>query len=209
MPTTTDLTESYIKEHASIKYCLKKGLINYSALSRMISKELSLEKKTTKEAILIASRRYKEKINVKQSELDIIRLFKNSNLDIKNNIVVYTIEKNIYPDALIDIERQIKKDHSLFFAIEGTKTITLIIQKQNKEDIEKAFKTKIIEKKETLSLITISGKGIGDTPGAVNFLSSQFFENSINIEEFMSCYDDTLIVIETQNLEKAIGFLNF
>lgn len=152
MATTTELTENYIKEHTSIKYCLKKGLINYSALSRLVSKELSLEKKTTKEAILIAARRYREKINVRQSELDIIRLFQNSNLDIKNNILVYTIEKSIYPDSLIDIEREIKKDHSLFFAIEGTKTITLIIQKQNKEEIEKAFKAKIIEKKRTCRL---------------------------------------------------------
>ena len=62
MTTTTELTEKYLSEHPSIKDCLKKGIINYSKLSRTIAKELNIEKKTSIEAILIACRRYEAKI---------------------------------------------------------------------------------------------------------------------------------------------------
>ena len=54
--TTAELTTEYIKQHPAIKSCLKKGLLNYSSLSRLISKELNIGKKTSKEAILIAAK---------------------------------------------------------------------------------------------------------------------------------------------------------
>lgn len=206
MATTTELTQKFIENNYSIKQCLKKGLINYSALSRLISK--NIDKKTSNEAILIAARRFKDKIRIKKED-EVISLFKQSNIEIKNNIVIFTLEKNIFPDSLIDIEKQIKKERSLFFAIEGTKTITIIAQKQDKDLILNKFKNYIVFKKEELSLITITSKGIGSTPGAVSFISALFFENGVNIEEFISCFDDTLIVIKTKDVEKIMKFLNF
>ena len=209
MPTTTELTEKYIEEHVSIKDCLKKDIINYSALSRLIAKELNIEKKTSKEAILIAARRLKEKLKNKSLEDAVIRLFRNSNIDIKNNIVVLTLEKKTYPEALIELENEIKRDNSLFFSIEGTKTITLIIQQEYEKTAEKKFKNNILKKKNRLSLFTITSKGIESTPGAVAYLAGLFFENNVNMAEFMSCHDDTLVVVESQDIEKAIRFLKF
>ncbi len=209
MPTTSELTERYIEERISIKDCLKKGIVNYSALSRLVAKDLGIEKTSSKEAILVAARRYREKLKGRAAEDNVRRLFKNSSMEIKNKITSYTLEKSIYPGSLVEIEREIKKNKSLFFAIEGARTITVIIQQQDEEMIEKRFKSQVISKKKGLSLFTITSKGIESTPGAVAYLSGLFFENEVNIEEFMSCYDDTLIVIKAENLEKAIKFLNF
>ncbi|MDP3764957.1 MAG: hypothetical protein Q8R04_00440 [Nanoarchaeota archaeon] len=212
MPTTTELTEGYIAEHISIKECLKKGIINYSALSRLISKELQIEKKTSKEAILIAAIRYRDKLKQKtiSAENDILSLLKSSNIEIKNNIVIFTLEKTMYPDSLIEIEKSIKKDRCLFFSIEGTKTITLILQKNNAGLIIKKFKNNIISKKENLSLITITtSPKIGQTPGVINYLSGLFFEKGVNVDELISCYDDTLIVIDSKDVAKVMEFLKF
>jgi len=210
MPTTTELTNDYIFRHSSVKNCLKKGLINYSALARLIADDIGERKKTSNEAILIAARRFKEKLKKDEDiEKTIIEKIKESNTEIKNNIVVFTLEKNIYPDSLIDIEREIKKEKALFFSVEGTKTITLIIQRQNLDLIEKRFKHNIIEKKENLSLITIAMKDTGKIPGIVSYISTILFENNINIEEFMSCYDDTIIVIRSEDIPKIMQFLNF
>ena len=209
MPTITEITEKYISENKSVKECLKKGLINYSALSRNIIKDLNLGKNVKKEAVLIASRRYKNKIKQSDSDEKIFNLFRNSNIEIKNNIVVFTIEKNIYPDSLIDIEKEIKNGKKLFFAIEGTKSITIIIQKENKELIQKKFKNNILSKKEDLSLITLTNDGIWEVPGIVHYVSGLFSEKDINLEEFMSCHDDTLIVIQSKEIEKAMAFLKF
>jgi hypothetical protein len=209
MVTTTEITEKYIREHTSIKYCLKKNLINYSALARLIGDKQNVKKTTSKEAILIAARRYRDKINDINDDKDIIDLFESSNFEIKNNIVVFTLEKNIYPDSLIDIERVIKKDKSLFYSIEGTKTITIIVQKHYTKLLRTKFKNYLLSVKNKQSLITITSPGIADIPGAVHHITGLFFENKINIEEFMSCYDDTLIVIDSKDVPRIVTVLGF
>ena len=209
MTSNTKITEQYISEHRSIKECLKKGLINYSALARLIAEDLELPKSKKKEALLVAARRYKDKIKIASYDNKILELFKKSNIEIKNNIVFFTINKNVYPESLIDIERLIKKRNELFFSIEGTNSITLIFQKNNKELILNKFRNYIFEKNEDLSLITITVGGIGQVPGAVNYISGLFFENGINMEEFISCYDDTIILVKSQDIEKTMTFLKF
>jgi hypothetical protein len=209
MPTTAEITNEYISKRRSIRECLKDGLINYSALSRKIASDSKKEKKSSKEAILIAARRFKEKVTKDSFDKKIIELFKNSNIEIKNNIVIFTLEKGIYPESLIEIEKTIKKNKSLFFAIEGAKTITVVLQANASALIAKRFKNSIIEKKEDLALITITSPGIQSLPGSINYITGLFFENMINIEEFMSCYEDTLIVVRTDEVSKVMNFLNF
>tara|TARA_Y100000310_G_scaffold345268_1_gene463272 strand:+ start:27950 stop:28588 length:639 start_codon:yes stop_codon:yes gene_type:complete len=212
MPTTTELTEKYIENHMTIKECLKKGLINYSSLARLIAKELNIEKKTSMEAILIASRRYKDKLKTITESVDkkILGLLEGSNIEIKNNIVIFTLEKMLYPDSLINIEKEIKKDKGLFFSVDGTKTITLMVQKNHSEIIDKKFKTHIINKKENLSLIKlVTEPEIENIPGVVNYVTSLFFENGINITDLTSCYDDIIITIDSKDTSKVMGFLEF
>lgn len=209
MPTTAQLTEEYINSHPTIKDCLKKNLLNYSALSRLISKELNIKKTTSKEAILVASRRYKEKIDSNFSEEKIIELFKNSRVEIKNKISVLIIEKNIYSQELIEIEKKIKLEKGIFFSIEGTRTITIIVQDQDMKIVEKKIENHIINKNEKLSLISVYSPGIEKTPGVIAFLTGLFFENGINILEIMSSWNDTLIIVESQDIKKVMDFLNF
>jgi len=210
MVNLSEETRKYILNHLSVKDCLKKGVINYSALSRVILEDLGLpEKKMSSEAILVAARRFKDEFDKKSSDKEIMTLYSNSNIDIKNNIVVFTLMKNVYPESLVEIEKDIKKNNDLFFSIEGTKTITIILQYKNSKIIESKFKNNILKKCDKLVLLTITSEGIESIPGAVAYITSLFFENEINIEEFISCHYDTLIVIKSDNLEKAIKFLKF
>ena len=62
MVNVTKLTEDYISEHPYVKDCLKKGLINYSSLTRQICSDLDLNVKKNFDAVLIACRRYFRKI---------------------------------------------------------------------------------------------------------------------------------------------------
>jgi hypothetical protein len=212
MPTTTELTERYIENHLTVKECLKKGLINYSALSRLIAKELNIEKKTSMEAILIASIRYKDKIQKISTNFDnkILGLLKDCNVEIKNNIVIFTLDKMTYPDKLIDIEKTIKKDKGQFFSVEGSKSITLITQKKYEEVIQEKFKVNVLNKNNDQSLITLNtSPNIEKIPGVINYITSLFFEKSINITELTSCYDDIIIVVDSKDVQKTMEFLSF
>ncbi len=211
MPTTTELTTKYIEEHPSIKDCLKHGIINYSKLSRIIATELKIEKKTSLEAILIACRRYEAKLKDKEIlENKILNILKKSELEIKNKIIVVIIDKKIYEEKLIQIEKKIRKTADLFYAIEGTKVFTIISSEKYLEEFKKVFEKNIIKIRRNLAIITIkSPKDLENTPGVNAYIFSMFGDHGINIVEQMSCWTDTIIVISEENIPIVMNFLKF
>jgi aspartokinase len=209
--TTTELTIEYIKERPDIKNCLKKGLINYSSLARLIAKDLKIEKKTSKEAILIAARRFQEKLKKEISyEKKIKDLMANSEMEIKNKVAVFILEKNINLDYIDDIHKEIRKSSGTFYIFEGSDNYTVVMQSKFSSLIKNKLKSNIIKQEEDLAIINfISPKNIEHIPGVLSFLTSLFAENNVNIVEFFSCWTDTLFVIKIDDLNKAIEFLNF
>ncbi|MBU0470752.1 MAG: hypothetical protein KKA62_04000 [Nanoarchaeota archaeon] len=208
--TTTELTTEYIRGHPYIKSCLKKGLINYSSLARLIAKDLEIEKKTSKEAILIAARRLHDKLKKEFSyEEKIKNLLAKSEIEIKNKIVVFILEKNINFDSIQEIQKQVRKEYGLFYLLEGSDNYTLITQEKYFDLIGK-YKLKVIKTNKGLALINFkSQKEIEQMFGVVSYLASLFAENGVNIVEFLSCWTDTLFVIEANDVNKTIGFLKF
>lgn len=211
MPSTTELTEKYLTRHPSVKDCLREGIINYSKLSRKIAKELDIEKKTSMEAILIATRRYEDKIKKEKIRQEkIIQILKESELEIKNKIIVAIIQKNIHPESLLEIEKKIKKHGNSVYAIEGTKTYTLITSKKYIEDIKSKFKLKIINLSEDQAMIIMKNpRGVEVTTGFVAYIYSLFGEHGVNILETMSCWTDTIFIISENDIPTVMKFLKF
>ena len=208
---TTEITNEYINEHPHIKNCLKRGLINYSALARHIAKELDIEKKSSKEAILIAARRKQD--NLKKEfgqEKEISKLLSDSEIEIKNKIIVFIIEKNVNFETLENIQSQIKKESGFSYILEGSDNYTIITQEKYVQIIEKSMKNKIIKMNKQMVLINIkSPKEIETIPGVASYLTSLFAENGVNIYEFLSCWTDTIFIIDSKDLNKSINFLKF
>lgn len=206
--TTTELTNEYIKEHPSIQSCLKKGLINYSALARLISKELDIEKKTSKEAILIAARRFREKLKKDiTAEQEIKQLLSHSTLEFKNKIIVFVVQKTTSFDIYEEMQN-IRKEFGVIYVIEGSDHYTVITQEKYAQTIERKAKDWLIKKTGNLALIMLrSQKEIEETRGVASFLTSLLSENGINITEFLSCWTDTLFVIHEKDATKTIQLL--
>lgn len=208
---TTELTNEYINEHPHIKNCLKRGLINYSALARHIAKELDIEKKSSKEAILIAARRKQDSLKKEfGQEKEISKLLSDSEIEIKNKIIVFIIEKNVNFETLENIQSQIKKESGFSYILEGSDNYTIITQERYVQIIEKSIKNKIIKLNKNMVLINIkSPKEIETIPGVVSYLTSLFAENGVNIYEFLSCWTDTIFIIDSKDLNRSINFLKF
>ena len=207
----TKLTENYIQEHPSIKDCLKNGLINYSSLSRQIAGELKLDLKNNFDAILIACRRFKRKLKKEEIfESKILKILKESKIEIKNKIIAVVLEKDIFFGNLLNLEKEIKKRKEVFRVIEGLSGITIITTEDFLDLIKKYFKNKIILENKNLAEITIkSPKEIETTPGTYAYLCSLFGENNINIVETLSCWTDTIFLIKEDDVGKVMGLLRF
>ncbi|GAF95475.1 unnamed protein product, partial [marine sediment metagenome] len=190
---------------------LKKGMINYSKLTRQIGADLNIDLKKNFDAILIACRRYYRKIKEEAIlEKKIRRILKESKVEVKNKIMVIVLEKNIYLDNLLDLEKEIKKKQEDFHIIEGANAIIIITTEDFLAQIEKLFNNKIIRKNKNLAEITIkSPKEIETTSGVIAYLYSLFGEHGINIVETMSCWTDTIFVIKEEDVGKAMNILRF
>ena len=205
--TTAELTVEYIKNHPNIKSCLKSGLINYSSLARQIDKDLKIEKKTSMEAILIAARRFQDKLSKEKFyEKKIKDLLRDSEIEMKNKIVVFIVKKSINKNSF----QKIQNEADLFFLLEGSSSYTLITQEKNKNILEKKLKEFIIKTNKNLALVNIkSGNDIENIPGVIAYLTSLFAENGVNIIEFLSSWTDTLFIIDKKDVNKALEFLEF
>lgn len=205
------MAESYILEHPSIKDCLKNGLVNYSSLSRHIAAELNLSEKKNFDAILIACRRLKRKLKKENVfEKKIIKILKESRIEVKNKIIAVVLEKDIYFDNLAALARDVKKKKEVFGVIEGASGITIITTEDFLEVVRKYFKSKIILENRSLAQITIkSPKEIETTPGAYAYICSLLADNSINIVETLSCWTDSILLVKEEDVGKAINLLRF
>ena len=54
-----------------------------------------------------------------------------------------------------------------------------------------------------------SAKEIESQLGVIAYLCGLFAENGVNIVEFLSCWTDTLFVINTKDVAKTLTFLRF
>jgi len=207
----TKLTEVYIAEHPFVKDCLKKGLINYSSLTRQICIDLNLNPKKNFDAILIACRRYYNKIKTEATtEKKILDILRNSKIEVKNKISAIVLEKDIVFSNLLDLEKDAKKSFETFHIIEGANAITIITSNDFGKKVKKVFMNRIIKEKTNLvEVILKSPKQIDTTSGVIAYIYSLLGENSINIYETLSCWTDTIFLIEEKDLSKVMEFLRF
>ncbi len=206
----TKVAEQYIAERPSVRDCLKKRLVNYSKLSRQLIKENGL-KGSDFDAVLIALRRYFWKLSKTAATEEKIRaLLSKSRIDIKTKIVVVVIDKHVFTDDLLEMERKVKKSKGAFYAIEGTDAITIITAAAVLNEIKKLFKSGIIKVWEGLALIVIdSPEEIEETPGVFSYLLGLLSDRGINVLETMSCWSETLFVVSEKDIAKVLEALKF
>jgi len=130
----------FIDDHPTIKSCLKKGLINHSALSRHIAESLGIKNKTSKDAILIASRRYEERLKRESVyENEIRDILSSSEMEIKNHISVFILRRNAAIGYVHAMQRKVINEGGLFFLLEGSSNFTIITQDKYAEKIKRSF----------------------------------------------------------------------
>lgn len=206
----TKEVELYVTEMPNIKLCLKGGLINYSALTRQILKETKIPEKQF-DAVLIAARRYADKLRKQQIEKSkIMDILKKAKIELKNKIMVTTLEKGLYFDSIIDLQKRIQKQGEEINIIQGANATTIVTSQEFNKEIESLFRYKILRSTDNLVKIAIkTSRDIESTPGVIAYLYSLLGEHGINIVETMSCWTDTIVIVEEKDVGKAMSLLKF
>lgn len=208
--SVSKVVETFVNQKPFVRECLKKDLINFSQLARLIIFEKNLSENSF-DAVLIACRRQFEKLKLgKEFESKIFDLLKNSKIEIKNKICVVVFSNKIPISALTDLVNEFSKKNELFHLIQGSSAITIIFSEEFLEKIKISFKGFIVsEQKNLVEIIVKTEKEIEETPGVLAFLFGRISEFGINIIETVSSWTDTIFVIEEKDLAKTMQALKF
>ncbi|NOX72019.1 MAG: ACT domain-containing protein [Candidatus Micrarchaeota archaeon] len=201
----TKIVKEYIGSHLSIKDCLKKDIINFSALSREIAKHAGIDLNKHFDALNIACRRYKEKMKYRENEDKIKKLLKTSKVHVRTKVTRIIIEKDYL--SLQRISR-ILESKALLHIVQGESNIMLITEEEFVNRVKYILKPKIIDIKRNLAELTIISSPIAEnTIGLTAYITSLLSDAGINIIMSLGSYTDDIYIIGKKEISRALAVI--
>ena len=200
------ITHKYIREHPSVADCLDRGLINYSALAREICGAQGID---AFDAVLIACRRLRAKQKVRQNhERKIFQLMKSAKVRVRNKIVVIIVDKAGNLEKALSFQKFVRAERGDFNLIEGEDVFTLVTNSDYLVRARETFGGKIRKiSKQMVQISMLFDENIEMVSGVVANIYRLFAENDINIREEMSCWTEVMMIIDDEDLAKAMAVL--
>ena len=202
----TRISARYIAEHSSVRDCLARGLINYSALAREICKAQGIK---NFDAVQIACRRHKARIKAQSQDQLVHRLVKKAQLRVRNRMAVVVLSKPEDFGPIYEIQTKIKAERGDFNIIEGDEAVTIVTNEDRVPEIVSQFKSRV--KKTSVELVQIAmifDRKIETTSGVVAFVYSLLADAGVNVLEESSCWTDIMMVIQERDLVRAMKVLS-
>ncbi|MDD5340564.1 MAG: ACT domain-containing protein [Candidatus ainarchaeum sp.] len=192
---TSELVWLHVKRRPFLKEMLRGRLANYSALARKISVEAFGTKKR-QNAVKMALVRLAGKIRQREEDLEgrILSVIGKSSLSVRNKV------------AVVIATRELPGLKYLSY-VESRGVITYIVAEKDLDAVGRPGGAIRIER--NLNLISIhSPPSVEQTPGVMAYLLDALSGEGINIEEFVSCYTDTLFVVRQADTARAYEILS-
>jgi aspartokinase len=182
--TTAQDVRNYLRNKPYLLEALEKGIVNLSELSRQIQEELKTSNTAATKAAL---RRYAEELqkHKQKREEKVLSLLKRS------GIAVYDRKSVIITSKEIATKNGMKVD------LPG-KFVYLL----DRSDLPERIST-LVKHDNCTMIVVNSPEDLEVTPGVVAFLTTLLAEQNVNIIEFISCWTETIIVVEKKDSLKA------
>jgi aspartokinase len=187
--TTAQNVRSYLRNKPYLLEALEKGIVNLSELSRQIQEEL---KTGNTSAVKAALRRFSEELqrHKQKREEKVLQVLKRSSM------AVYDRKSVVITNREIDVKNALKVDLL-------NKHVYLL----DRSDLPERISTLV--KHENCTMIVVhSPEELEATPGVVAFLATLLAEQNVNIIEFISCWTETIMVVEKKDSLKAYEILS-
>jgi len=180
--------KTYIDRKPYIMEAIEQDIVNYSALSREVCKDLKLKKlDAVKAALIRSSKNYRK--NKRKAQQKAIEILREANFSIKNKI------------AAIHHSTFIKDFKSIAYSKTPSGYMFFI-----DENVAKKSTFKKIDY--DLAILHIkSKKEIEHTPGVIAFVLSALASEGINISHVMGCREDTFLVVKEHDASIAFRIL--
>lgn len=187
--TIAQNVRSYLRNKPYLLEALEKGIVNLSELSRQIQKELKTDNVS---AVKAALRRYSEELQKhrQKREEKVLQLLKRSGVAVYDRKAVMITLKEIELKTGMKVDLLDKHVYLL-----------------DRNDLPERINS-LIKHDNCTMIVVHSPEELEATPGVVAFLTNLLADQNVNIIEFISCWTETIIVVEKKDSLKAYEVLS-
>lgn len=204
----TEAVREIVSSDLSFQDSLQRDYCNISALARIIKPQIDqmLSKDTSIESIVTALKRSRYDYDVPQKP--IASILAASNITVNTDVAKVSAKKS--KKTIEKVAKAMVQGVGNFISIsESIMSITLVFEDLLLQDIKVMFAyDDILEIEDSLAAIIVhSPEDIIKTPGCAIAFYNQLARRHINIEDTVSCYTDTIVLVKMEQVGKAFNAL--
>ena len=204
----TEAVREMVGGDLSFQDSLQRDYCNISALARLIKPQIDhmLGKDTSIESIITALKRSKYDYNVQ--EKPIASILAASTITVNTDVAKISAKKS--KKTIEKVAKAMIQGAGNFISMsESIMSITLVFDDLLLQDVKVMFSyDDILEMENGLAAIIVhSPEDIIKTPGCAIAFYNQLARRHINIEDTVSCYTDTIVLVKMEQVGKAFNAL--
>lgn len=211
--SVAEAVRKIVLKHFSLLDCITMDAANYSKVSKIIYDEVVDElggRNPSLYAMKMALKRYSLDMKRKRmlNEKKIAYVLENSQLEMINDVVLYTFKLNFLLSEFTMLLRYVKGS-SFIHVTQGKQAITIVMDRitynQLRKYIREEYLIEVIDGQS--AVILVSPHDIINTPGVVNYITTLLYFEGINITQIISSYVDTIIIVNKLDGIRAYSLL--
>jgi aspartokinase len=204
----TETVREIVSSDLSFQDSLQRDYCNISALARIMKPQIDhmLSKNTSIESIITALKRSRYDYDVRQKP--IASILAASTITVNTDVAKVSARKSKKTIEKV-AKAMIQGDGNFISISESIMSITLVFDDLLLQDIKVMFASEdILEIENGLAAIIVqSPEDIIKTPGCAIAFYNQLARRHINVEDTVSCYTDTIVLVKMEQVGKAFNAL--
>lgn len=204
----TNAVKEVVNNDLSFQDSLQRDYCNISALARIIKPKIDqvIGKSTSLESIVTALKRSRRDYDVPERPIALI--LAGSTVSVKTDVAKVSAAKT--RKTVEKVAKSLTQNADNYISVaESMMSITLVLDDVLLEDVKAMFgHDDILEVEDDLAAIIVhSPEEIIKTPGCAIAFYNQLARRHINIEDTVSCYTDTIMLVRMDQVGKAFNAL--
>jgi len=198
---------AYLDTHPVLADAIRLRIANYSAVARRASEELGIR---STDAVLAACRRYSRGTESFR-ESGIRRVLRRSRIETRTKVAAITVVQGVdVLQRLGDVVEELLDENSLCRLIQVSGGTVIIVDEDSIARVTHALRERqlVSVRKNLIEVAVTSPESIEETPGLLRHLAGVLSAQGINIVEALSCYTDTIFLLDNSDLSSATSVLS-
>jgi len=206
-PSVARRVREYLDAHPPLGDAVRAGVANHAAMARRVADDLGIRQL---EAVVAACRRYPRGRGEAVGEAAARRVLRKSRIETRSKVAAITVELGAdVLQRLGDVVEELLDENLLCRVIQVSRGTVILVDEDSVGRVTRTLREgHVVRVRRGLVEVAVTGpESIEETPGLLRLLAGLLATRGINIVEALSCYTDTIFLLDAKDLSAAIATL--